>query len=78
MNIETQRKSIIHRILDVQNEVVLNKIDQLLNQEGYVYNVSGKMLSVSDYKQEIEAILKVSEENDVYNSEEIRNKIFKK
>jgi hypothetical protein len=78
MNIETHRKSIIHRILDVQNEVVLNKIDQLLNQEGYVYNVSGKMLSVSDYKQEIEAILKVSEENDVYNSEEIRNKIFKK
>jgi hypothetical protein len=78
MNIETHRKSIIHRILDVQNEVVLDKIDQLLNQEGYVYDVSGKMLSVSDYKQEIEAILKVSEENDVYNSKAIRNKIFKK
>jgi hypothetical protein len=28
--------------------------------------------------QEIEDILKVSEENDVYNSEAIRNKIFKK
>ncbi len=78
MNIETHRKSIIHRILDVQNEVVLDKIDQLLNEEGYIYDVTGKLLSVSDYKQEIEAILKVSEENDVYNSEEIRNKIFKK
>ena len=78
MNIETHRKSIIHRILDIQNEVVLDKIDQLLNEEGYIYDVTGKLLSVSDYKQEIEAILKVSEENDVYNSEEIRNKIFKK
>ena len=78
MNIETHRKSIIHRILDIQNEVVLDKIDQLLNEEGYIYDVTGKLLSVSDYKQEIEAILKVSEENDVYNSEAIRNKIFNK
>jgi predicted transcriptional regulator len=78
MNIETHRKSIIHRILDVQNEAVLDKIDQLLNQEGYVYDVSGKLLSISDYMQEIEDILKVSEQNDVYNSEAIRNKIFKK
>ena len=78
MNIETHRKSIIHRILDIQNEEVLNKIDQLLNDEGYVYDVNGKSLSVSEYKQEIEAILKVSEENEVYNSEAIRNKIFKK
>ena len=78
MNIETHRKSIIHRILDIQNEEVLNKIDQLLNDEGCVYDVNGKSLSVSEYKQEIEAILKVSEENEVYNSEAIRNKIFKK
>lgn len=78
MNIETHRKSIIHRILDIQNEEVLNKIDQLLNNEGYVYDVNGKSLSVSEYKQEIEAILKVSEENDVYSSEAIKNKIFKK
>jgi hypothetical protein len=78
MNIETHRKSIIHRILDVQNEVILDKIDLLLNEEGYIYDVTGKLLSVSDYKQEIETILKVSEENDVYNSEAIRNKIFKK
>jgi hypothetical protein len=64
--------------LDIQNEEVLNKIDQLLNDEGYVYDVNGKSLSVSEYKQEIEAILKISEENEVYNSEAIRNKIFKK
>lgn len=78
MSIETHRKSIIHRILDIQNETLLEKIDLLLNEEGCVYDVSGKLLSISDYKQEIENILKVSEENDVYNSESIRNKIFKK
>ena len=59
MNIETYRKSIIYRILDVQNESVLNKIDQLLNEEGFIYDVSGKLLSLTDYKQEIETILKV-------------------
>ena len=29
MNIEAQRKSIIHRILDVKNEELLSKIDEL-------------------------------------------------
>jgi hypothetical protein len=78
MNIETHRKSIIHRILDIQNEDILDKIDQLLNDEGYIYDVNGKSLSVYEYKQEIESILKVSDENEVYNSQAIRNKIFKK
>ncbi|MFD2907858.1 hypothetical protein ACFSX9_03825 [Flavobacterium ardleyense] len=78
MNIESHRKSIIHRILDVQNEQLLHKIDQLLNEEGYIYHVSGKLLSVEAYKKEIEDILKASEEDEVYNSDVIRNKIFKK
>ncbi len=78
MNIEAHRKSIIHRILDIQNDEVLNKIDQILNDEGYVYDVNGKLLSVANYKKEIESILKVSDENEVYTSEVIRNKIFKK
>lgn len=78
MNIKAYRKSIIHRILNIQSEEVLNKIDQILNDEGYVYDVNGKLLSVTDYKQEIESFLKVSGENEVYNSEAIRNMIFKK
>lgn len=78
MNIESHRKSIIHRILDVQNEQILEKIDQLLNEEGYIYDVSGKLLSVEAYKKEVRAILKASEEDEVYNSDVIRNKIFKK
>lgn len=78
MNIESHRKSIIHRILDVQNEQILDKIDQLLNEEGYIYDVSGKLLSVEAYKKEVEDILKASEEDEVYNSDVIRNRIFKK
>ena len=78
MNIESHRKSIIHRILDVQNEQILDKIDQLLNEEGYIYDVSGKLLSVEAYKKEVEDILKSSEEDEVYKSDVIRNKIFKK
>ena len=78
MNIESHRKSIIHRILDLQNEQILDKIDQLLNEEGYIYDVSGKLLSVEAYKKEVEDILKASEEDEVYNSDVIRNKIFKK
>ncbi|WP_322550062.1 hypothetical protein [Flavobacterium psychraquaticum] len=78
MHIESHRKSIIHRILDVQNEQILDKIDQLLNEEGYIYDVSGKLLSVEAYKKEVEDILKASEEDEVYNSDVIRNKIFKK
>ncbi len=78
MNINEYRKSIIHRILNIKSEEVLNKIDQILNDVGYVYDVNGKLLSVTDYKQEIESFLKVSGENEVYNSEAIRNMIFKK
>jgi hypothetical protein len=62
----------------VQNEQILDKIDQLLNEEGYIYDVSGKLLSVEAYKKEVEDILKASEEDEVYNSDVIRNKIFKK
>ena len=78
MNIEIHRKSIIHRILDVQNETLLDKIYQLLNEEGYLFDVSGKKLSVYAYKQEVEEILKVSEGKELYNSTEIREKFLKR
>jgi hypothetical protein len=78
MNIEIHRKSIIQRILDVQNETLLDKIDQLLNEEGDLFDVSGKKLSVYSYKQEVEEILKVSEGKELYTSTEIREKLLKR
>ena len=78
MNIEAHRKSIIHRILDIQNENILNKIDNLLNEVGYLYSISGELLSEEAYKNEISTILLASEESEGYTSDEIKKKIFKK
>lgn len=37
MKIETQRKNIVHRILEVQNAQLLNKIEKLLDNETYTF-----------------------------------------
>lgn len=78
MNIEAHRKSIIHRILDIENESILTKIDAILNEEGYVFTVSGKSLSVNEYKEQVSEILNVADSQSSYTSEEIKKKIFKK
>lgn len=78
MNIEAHRKSIIHRILDINNETILNKIDSLLNDEGYIYSISGELLSEEAYKNEISTILLASEDSEGYTSDEIKRKLFKK
>ena len=54
MNIEAHRKNIIHRILDIQNENILNKIDALLNEEGYIYSISGELLSEGSIKMKFQ------------------------
>lgn len=78
MNIEAHRKSIIHRILDINNETILNKIDSLLNDDGYIYSVSGELLSEEAYKNEISTILLASEDSEGFTSAEIKRKLFKK
>ena len=45
MNIETQRKNIVHRILDIENQQLLSQIEDLINNEVYAYTTSGKPLS---------------------------------
>lgn len=78
MNIEAQRKSIIHRILDVKNEELLTKIDELLNADGYIYSVQGDFLTQAEFKNQVLDILQVSEDGEVYTTEEVRKKILKK
>ena len=53
MNVETQRKNIVHRILDVSNLQLLSKIEALLDSEVYAYGTSGKPLSVQEYKNHL-------------------------
>ena len=57
MNIETQRKNIVHRILDIENQQLLNQIEDLISNEVYTYTASGKPLSASDYKNHLTTIL---------------------
>jgi len=44
MKIEIQRKNIVHRILEVQNSKLLNKIEELLDTETCSYRAEGKLL----------------------------------
>lgn len=73
-----QRKNIIHRILDIENEVLLSKIDSLLNDKGYVYTVQGELLTQFDFKKQVSDILQVSENDEVYTTDELKKKILKK
>jgi hypothetical protein len=37
MNVETQRRNIVHRILDIENFQLLNQIEALLNHNIYTF-----------------------------------------
>lgn len=79
MNTEQLRKNIVHRILDIDNETVLNQIEALLNKEVFAYSTDGKPLSVKEYKDHLEEIVNVSDAGERgYTTEEARKKIVKK
>lgn len=79
MNVETQRKNIVHRILDIENAQLLNQIEELLNNDIYAYTTSGKSLSAVAYKNHLTEIMKVSDAGDIgYTTEEGRKKIIRK
>jgi len=79
MNIETQRKNIVHRILDIENQQLLSQIEDLINNEVYAYTTSGKPLSASEYKNHLSEIMNVADAGEIdYNTEEARKKINRK
>lgn len=79
MNVETQRKNIVHRILEVQNSKLLTEIETLLNNDVYTYSTSGKPLSVKEYKQHLDQIMIVSDTVEKgYSTKEAKNKIIRK
>jgi hypothetical protein len=79
MNVETQRKNIVHRILEVQNSKLLTEIETLLNNDIYTYSTSGKPLSVKEYKEHLDQIMIVSDAGEKgYSTQEAKNKIIKK
>ena len=79
MNVETQRKNIVHRILEVQNSKLLTEIETLLNNDIYTYSTSGKPLSVREYKEHLDQIMIDSDASKKgYTTQEAKNKIIKK
>lgn len=79
MNVETQRKNIVHRILDIQNSKLLSQIEELLDNDVYTYSTSGKPFTVKEYKNHLDQIMIVSDSCAIgYTSNEARNKIVRK
>ncbi|MNQ06216.1 hypothetical protein D3C85_189650 [compost metagenome] len=79
MNVETQRKNIVHRILDIENVQLLNQIEELLNNDIYTYSTDGAPLSVKEYKNHLNAIMKASDSGEIgYTTEDARKNIKRK
>lgn len=79
MNVEAQRRNIVHRILDIENVQLLNQIEELLNSDIYTYTTDGKPLTVNEYKNHLSEIMKLSDSGEIgYTTEEARKKIHRK
>jgi hypothetical protein len=79
MNVETQRKNIVHRILDIENLQLLNQIEELLNNNTYCYTTDGKPLSANEYKNHLTEIMKVSDAGEMgYSTDEAKKKIARR
>lgn len=79
MNLATQRNNIVHRILDVSDLKLLNKIEELLDNEVFTYTTSGNALSVKEYKNHLDKMMIASDSGSVgYSTEEAKNKLKRK
>ncbi|WP_396193090.1 hypothetical protein [Flavobacterium sp.] len=79
MNVEAQRKNIVHRILEIENSKLLSQIEELLDNDVYTYTTSGKSLSVKEYKEHLDEIIVASDSGENgYSTNEARNKISRK
>lgn len=79
MNIETQRKNIVHRILDTENTSLLAKIEELLDEEVFTFKTDGTALTKKEYQIHIAKVLQASEEGEiVYSTAEAKAKIKRK
>ena len=79
MNLTTQRNNIVHRILDISDLKLLNKIEELLDNDVFTYTTSGKPLSVKEYKNHLDKIMIASDSGAVgYSTVEAKNKLKRK
>ena len=79
MKTETLKISITQRILNINDNTILNKIAKLLDEENIVgYDADGNPISEKEYTKDIhETLHQLSEGKlETYSSEEIRKKIL--
>ena len=78
MNIEAHKNQIIKKLIDVQDEKVLDKIEAILNSDFIVaQTIDRKSLTKSEYIEYIESISEsVADGAETYTSEEVRASIL--
>lgn len=79
MNTETLKINITQRILNLNSNAILSKIEQLLNEENVIgYDVNGYEILEKDYISDIKDALQSFENGnlDTYTSEEVKKKIL--
>lgn len=79
MNTETLKMNITQRILNLNSNAILSKIEQLLNEENVIgYDVNGYEILEKDYILDIKDALQSFENGnlDTYTSEEVKKKIL--
>lgn len=74
MNIEAHKNQLIKKIIDVQDEKLLDKIEAILNSDYIIaQTIDGKSLTKSEYIEHIESISQsVADGAETYTSEEVR------
>jgi hypothetical protein len=80
MNIEAHKNQLIKKIIDVQDEKLLDKIEAILNSDHIVaHTIDGKSLTKSEYIEHIESISQsVADGAETYTSKEVRSHILSK
>lgn len=80
MNIEAHKNQLIKKIIDVQDEKLLDKIEAILNSDYIIsQTMDGKSLTKSEYIEHIESISQsVADGAETYTSEEVRSHILSK
>lgn len=78
MNIQAVKLNLVQKLLAVKNEVLLEKINNLLDKEVIVaYTVDGKPLTIEQYNKNLSEAEKEIEAGDFISHEELETKSAK-
>ena len=79
MNTQTKKINLTQRILNINNDKILDKISKLIDNENIIgYDIDGNPISEKNYVSDINNALQLFEEGklETYSSQEVKNKIL--